>query len=249
MEDEEGGFIAIKAEQDGEVEVALDRAAPLPVLAMGSATTVQLKADELTYFKVSKLPDPNQFTIKVKSDVPTDIGFQKYRSAGRQGQKENSLWAAADKEQAPYVDNETIVLRAKADTTAVVELVPTQLLVRKAGTLKPDGVWQEATLQSITGVDTWQVDTLGKKSIYVEIEELQNKKMPDLAMRSWLQDQENQMSELISFGSFARELLDSEDQPMTRFVYAMSNEFVTVNYAWTRPLQKLPSYRIRARKK
>ncbi len=244
---EESSFATILAEQDGEVEVSLEQAPPFPVLEMGKATSVNLKANQTTFFRISELPVPNQFKINVQSDSPTDIGFQRNRSAGRAGQKMNSLWAAAEKELKMEFDNETIILRAQDDTLAVVELVPTEIKRKARGMLKSDGSWQEASLETLNTVDIWEIDPGKKKSgAYVEIEELDSKKdRPELALRATRRDEN--LNRMITFGDFLRDgrVSDDEYNGMKRKVPATIQDIVTVNYALSQQLGRLLRYRIR----
>ncbi len=242
-------IIALTAEQDGEVEIKLERAAELPVLKVGEATSVQLKANTLAYFRLENNLGPMTIEIKVQSDSPTDILFNRNRSAGRSGEKQNSLWGSTS-----YIANantETITLKAREDSKVTVQVVKKDLKVRNLGSLKLDGSWQEATLEAMDTVDFWLVDIPehANERYEVEIEEIGSKRaVPDLHMT-------NAGSAPIGLETYVRfGILNRDMRPQTidqkeafaRKVKTWGRSSLLVYYGWPQQLERRPKYRLRA---
>lgn len=240
-------FIVINADKDTEAELSLSRSeTPLP-LKLGQ-NAVQLKANVPAYFKLDdvELGSDAAYWIQLQSDAPTDIMFRRTRSAARAGQKENSLWISAIVKQLDRPENtNTITLKAKADTTANVEVRKAEMKINKHDKIKADGSWQEATLADTQTIDIWPIDA-DDRQVTVEIEEFTQKKIPDLYLMST--DESLDFLEFaIDYGRFNRPFEANELGAFKRKVDVYGKGKVAlVHFGGHQQLRRSPKYRIRA---
>lgn len=240
-------FIVINSDRDGEAELTLSRGEAAQPIKLGE-NDVELKANVPSYFKIEGVQSGEDvaYRVKVQSDTPTDIMFRRLRSAGRAGQKENSLWFSSSRmgKLETFENSDTVTLKAKADSRAKVVVSKAEMKVKKYDRIKADGTWHEATLADPETIDVWPIDS-DKGVVTVEIEELNKKKVPELYLMSTSEDL-NYLRFVVDYGRFNSRSDPNPEQFFARKTTVYSENAALVHFGGNQQLQRSPKYRIRA---
>ncbi len=238
-------FVAIRSEKDGNAEITLSRA-ELRELKEGTST-LKLKGNIPNYFFFEKRMggDKKAYMVKVTSDSPTDIWFNSNRSAGRLGQKENSLWVSTSGME--DINRNIIMLEPKTDSVSQVQVSPTEMKIRKREPIKADGAWHDATLESLETVDIWTVADRTELVVF-EIEETgQKRSAPELYLGQSDSDL-SYIDYIVQFGRYEewedKKTLKSQ---FKRELELLAHEVAFIQYGWQMQGTHKPTYRVRAK--
>lgn len=166
-DNEAAGTVLVKSQQDGEVKLKIAAGDPIPLLDQQLPVTLNLKANEPGYLMFVSWEGG---WIETEASGPTEIWFNAFRSVGREGKSNPSLWV---KREVGLGDH--VMIKAKSDGQVKVKFVPdAKHKVISGGILQPNGQWVESMLPDMTTGQTWKVNLPldSKKKYEVEIQEL-----------------------------------------------------------------------------